>query len=138
MSDARVVSTSRVYVPVLSFRAARNYLHSTDLYPELIAGAAISGWQVDGPIDIRFNRRISTQAAFHFGGSSEESEESEAVTARFSLGVGQETVVGRILATKQPVTGRRPYDERPIWTNERVRQTKSWLPIFAAPRRNRT
>src|SRR4051812_6322440 len=102
MSNAPSVSTSRVYAPVLSFRGARNYLHSTNVYPELIAGAAACGWQVDGAIDIRFKRRFTTQVEFHFDGSAE-IEESAAVGARFTVGVGEETVVGRILATEVPV-----------------------------------
>jgi hypothetical protein len=114
MSNAPSVSTFRIHAPVLSFRGARNYLHSTDLYPELIAGAAACGWQVDGAVDIRFIRRTATQVAFHFDDRAE-IEEGAAVVARFTVGVGDETVAGRIVATHLPVTDRRPYDESPIW-----------------------
>src|SRR5437016_2072823 len=98
MSDAPAVQTSRIHAPVLSFRGTRNYLHSTDLYPELIAGAAVCGWQADGAIDIRFKHRITTQVAFHFDGSAD-IEESAAAAARFTVGVGQETMVGRMVPT---------------------------------------
>jgi len=96
------------------FKGARHYLHSTDLYPELIAGAAACGWRVDGTIDIRFKRSIATQPIFHFDGSVGGAE-SAAAAAEFTLGVGKETVVGRIVGSDRPVTGRKTYDERGIW-----------------------
>jgi hypothetical protein len=103
----------------MAFRGARHYLHSTDLYAELIAGAAKHGRPVDGAIDIRFKRPIVTQVEFHFDGDVE-AEDSGAAEARFAIGVGDRTIFGRISATGSPVIDRKPYDEQRIWSRAQI------------------
>jgi hypothetical protein len=119
VSRAKAPGPPQTYAPVMMFKGARHYLHSTDVYPELIAGAAACGWRIDGAIDIRFKKPLMTQPTFHFDGAVEVAE-SAAAPARFGFGVGGNTVFGRIEATGMPVTGRKAYDERTLWDSARI------------------
>jgi hypothetical protein len=117
-SDAPQRQSSFVHAPVVSFRASRTYVHSTDLYPELMAGAAAAGWTpIDGVVDLRFRSRITTQPEFHFAPEDwpESANGAENVAGEFDLCVGSRLRRGWIAASGRPVEGRKPYDERPIW-----------------------
>ena len=114
MNGTNGLQAPQVYAPTMMFKGARQYIHSTDLYPELITGAAACGWRVDGAIDIRFKRLLATQPEFQFAGSVGGAESATA-SVEFTLGVKGDTVVGRIVGTDRPVTARKTYDERGIW-----------------------
>lgn len=119
MKDAANPPFPAVRVPIVAYRGTRTYVHSTDLYIELMAAAVTLGLALDGPVDLRFKRAITSQVEFHFDGEVE-SDEAGAAPARFAIGSGDRTVFGRIAATGLPVTGRKPYDEHRIWDLARI------------------
>jgi len=100
--------------PLIVFRGARTYVHSTDLYIELMAATRELGLTLSGQVDLRIKRAITTQVEFHFDGEVELAE-AGAAPARFAIGTRDQTVFGRIVATDRAVTARKPYDERRIW-----------------------
>jgi hypothetical protein len=103
-----------LHVPVVAYRGVRTYVHSTTLYTELMAAAGALGLTLDGLVDLRFKRAITTRVEMHFDGEVESLEASEA-PARFAVGNGDRIVFGRIIGTDQPVTDRKPYDESGMW-----------------------
>jgi len=75
-----------VHAPVVMLRGSRNYVHSTDLYCELMAGAKAAGLaMIDGIVTLDIRSPITTQPEFHFG---ESGPIGGAVAANFELGVG--------------------------------------------------
>ena len=50
-----------VHEPVAEFRGARDYVHSTDLYDEIVRGAEALGLNFAGPVDLRIKARITRQ-----------------------------------------------------------------------------
>lgn len=102
-----------LHVPVVAYRGVRTYVHSTTLYTELMAAAGTLGLALDGLVDLRFKRAITTRVEMHFDGEVESLEATEA-PARFAVGNGDRIVFGRIIGTDQPVTDRKPYDESGI------------------------
>lgn len=107
-----------VHAPVVMLRGSRNYVHSTDLYCELMAGAKAAGLaMIDGIVTLDIRSPITTQPEFHFG---ESLAIGGAVAANFELGVGGRVVSGRIVCSNRAVIDRKPYDEERIWRHARV------------------
>jgi hypothetical protein len=107
-----------VHAPTFKFRGTRDYVHSTDMYIELLAGANAAGFSpIDGIVNLGIRRRITTQPEFHFG---VELEDKNVCPATFQLGTRTGVVFGAIVASNRPVVGRKPYDESPIWSEARV------------------
>ena len=108
-----------LYVPVVAYRGARTYVHSTTLYTELMVAAGALGLALDGLIDMRFTRAITTMVEIHFDGEVE-SLEASAAPARFAVGDRDRIVFGRIIGTDEPVIDRKSYDESGIWDIARI------------------
>ena len=107
-----------VHAPAFKFRGTRDYVHSTDMYAELLAGANAAGFSpVAGIVDLGVRRWIRTQPEFHFGA---ELEEKNSPPATFRLGTRIGIVFGAIVASDRPVIERIAYDESPIWTKARI------------------
>jgi hypothetical protein len=107
-----------VHAPTLDFRGTRNYIHSTDLYEELIAGAASAGLPpIDGNVELRFRNPIITQPEFHFG---DDVATSHGAAGSFTLGITDRTLSGQIVASDRPVSGRKSYEESRIWTHAQM------------------
>jgi hypothetical protein len=103
----------KLYAPELSFRGTRNYIHSTDLYEHLLAGSVAAGvGGVDGPIVLKFRRRIASQPEYAFQVAG---DETSGASSEFVLTIGGEPVRGVIRESGRPVDRRREYDERSIW-----------------------
>lgn len=134
MSGSGHPSLPAVRSPVMAFRGARTYVHSTDMYIELVAGARALGLAPSGAVDLRLKRGIDTQVEYHYDGAVEAAD-AAAAPVRFSFVAGATTVHGRILATDRPVDGRKPYDERAIWDRARIDDRSAALqaPCGAAP-----
>ena len=112
-----------VHAPTFKFRGWRDYVHSTDMYAELLAGANAAGFSpVDGIVDLAVRRWIRTQPEFHFGA---EVEEETVPPATFRLGTRTGIVCGAIIASDRPVIDRNPYDESPIWNNARIYRNRA-------------
>jgi len=59
-----------VHAPLVMLRGSRNYVHSTDLYCELMVGAKAAGLaMIDGIVTLDIRSPITTQPEFHFGES---------------------------------------------------------------------
>ena len=107
-----------IYAPTFQFRGTRHYVHSTDMYMELLAGADAAGFSpMDGIVHLGVRRPITTQPEFHFG---PESRDKDACPATFRLGTRTGVVCGTIVASDRPVVGRKSYDESPIWSMARL------------------
>jgi hypothetical protein len=101
------------------FRGARDYIHSTDLYDELIAGAKAARLPtLDGVIVLEMRAAIRTQPQFRF--SADEGPPLSRAAAVFRLGMGHEFVFGTIVPSERPVVGRKPYDESRIAREARI------------------
>jgi hypothetical protein len=106
---------SFVHAPKVAFLASRNYVHSTDLYQELMAGARALGFDIDGPIELRIRRLITNQPEFHYAQSSKGlPSDSPGV---FSLSASGILWHGVIFERDAPVVHRKPYDEMELWTH---------------------
>jgi hypothetical protein len=107
-----------IHAPTFKFRGTRDYVHSTDMYMELLAGADAAGFSpIDGIVNLGIRRWIRTQPEFHFG---VELEDKNAPPATFQLGTRTGVISGVIVASDRPVVGRNAYDESPIWSKARV------------------
>jgi len=107
-----------VHAPTFQFRGTRDYVHSTDMYTELLAGADAGGFSpVGGIVDLAVRRWIRTQAEFRFGAQL---QDNSAPPATFRVGTRTGVVSGAIVASDRPVIGRKAYDESPIWRNARI------------------
>jgi hypothetical protein len=117
-----------VHAPTMLFRGTRDYLHSTDIYGELIAGAHAAGLPpIDGIVALEMRMPITSQPEFHFGAAP--SSKSPAAAA-FRLGIQGDVVSGAIFASNRPVVGWRPYDESRISSEARINGRK--VELFAA------
>jgi hypothetical protein len=107
-----------VYAPTFEFRGTRDYVHSTDIYMELLAGADSGGFSpIDGIVNLKIRRWITAQPEFRFG---EELQGPIEPPATFQLGTRSGIISGLIVASDRPVVGRHPYDESPVWRKARV------------------
>ena len=103
----------KLYAPELSFRGARNYVHSTDLYEHLLAGLTGAGiGPVDGPMMLTIRRKIAAQPEFHFFPAG---DAREGASADFLVTARSQEIRGVIRESIRPVLQQREYDERPIW-----------------------
>jgi hypothetical protein len=107
------VATSLVHSPEVAYRAHRNYVHSTTLYGELIAGARAAGFEPDGPIELKVRRLMRGQPQFHYETRAQSALGNPPVT--FSLSAGGALWHGAVIERTEPVRQREAYDETPIW-----------------------
>jgi hypothetical protein len=52
--------------PAMAFRGSRDYVHSTDIYEEIVAGANCSQLVLSGTIDLHIREKITHRPIFHF------------------------------------------------------------------------
>lgn len=97
-----------VHTPPAVFRGEREYVHSTDLYEEVTAGAGIFGLEFDGPIDFRIRERITRSPCYEFNPDSPKQAGIAASCSFFSKG---DPWSCSILEGDQPVLAKKPYDE---------------------------
>jgi hypothetical protein len=112
MSTAEV-PMSFVHTPDMKFRAARNYVHSTDLYEELLRGAEAAGLDIDGKIELKMRRLLRKQPEFRYVRSPENLSKDAPV--EFSLSAAGVLWRGTVCERDAPVVNRKSYDEAPIW-----------------------
>lgn len=101
-----------VYRPIVALRGARSYVHSTDLYAEILSGAqALFGAPCQGPLTITFRALCAgTPRIFYCKSDPSEGEP----VAEFSIGVAHLRVAGAVLSEPPCVSARKPYDETRI------------------------
>jgi hypothetical protein len=105
------------HLPPTAFRAARDYVHSTDIYEEILAGARSMGLAPAGPVDLRMRSRMSRHPIYHFRLRDAAAAGHAAATADIVLGETPWSV--DVIETPDPVTAHKPYDETPVWSRTR-------------------
>jgi hypothetical protein len=107
------------HLPAAAFRGTRDYVHSTDIYEEILAGARAIGGTPDGPMDLRLRGRMTRRPAYHFRRGARAAA-GNAAPASADIVLGGKAWTVEVLETDEPITARKPYDETPVWS--RVRQ----------------
>lgn len=105
------------YQPMIAFRGSRDYIHSTDIYEEIIYGAALAGLDFEGPIDLRIRTKIARRpriAIFHAGAVVDNAAVTCAFNSRGS------SYIAAISETAELVTDRKAYDDSPAATESRI------------------
>jgi hypothetical protein len=98
--------------PAAAFRGSRDYIHSTDIYEEIIAGANVMGLVPSGQIGLQIRRKIVRRPIYLFSRRALP-EEKDAAYANIGLS-GSEWLV-RVVDTAQPVEATKTYDEQRIF-----------------------
>lgn len=104
--------------PVATFRGARDYVHSTDLYEEIVAGAQAAGVVVEGPIDLRIRGRITHRPIYAFAPCADAPDRHAPATCTYRSGTARWGVT--IRESEEPVSARKPYDESPASRFSRI------------------
>ena len=112
---------SFVHAPSVAFRAHRDYLHSTTLFKELLAGAEAAGLAPEGPIELRVRRLMRRQPELHYSPSPIAAFED--APAVFSLQASGAVWHGAVVERELPIVAREPYDETPIASRAVVEST---------------
>lgn len=102
--------TRHVFEPEARLRGTRDYVHSTDLYEEIAAGASQAGLQFSGPLDFRIRAKVTHRPRYLFQPAGE-AVGAHAATCTFKS--GDEAWVAVVTETDQTVLARKPYDEGP-------------------------
>lgn len=95
--------------PPVAFRGSREYVHSTDLYEEIMAGAESAGHVVEGPIDLRIRTRLTRRPIYAFAPLTDVPDKHAPATCTFRSGAWQWSVT--IRESAETVSARKPYDE---------------------------
>jgi hypothetical protein len=101
---------SFVYEPEARLRGSRDYVHSTDLYEEIEAGAKAAGLGFEGPIDFRIRAKITHRPRYVYKRVGEPVG-SNVATCAFNN--GNEAWVVVVNEQEIAVIERKPYDEGP-------------------------
>jgi hypothetical protein len=115
------------YKPEIAFRGLRSYVHSTDLYEQLLLGAVKNGVFPDGPIDVRIRRAVTRHVEFRYSNLPQTRASGAPVT--FSLRAGSELWSGYAEELNEDVHLSKPYDETPIWTNAQCDGRSVWTNV---------
>lgn len=99
-----------VFEPEARLRGSRDYVHSTDLYEEIAAGAAQAGLHFSGPLDFRIRARITHRPRYLYQ-PADHPVPANAATCTFMN--GSEAWMAVVTETDQFVVERKPYDEGP-------------------------
>ena len=104
--------------PPVVLRGGRDYVHSTDLYTDLVAALASHGVATCREFDLKIKGKIVTQPRFDFyrGHSSPVGDKPSAI-AKFWTAT--ENWVAHVVPGLDPVASRKPYDESGIWLKVR-------------------
>jgi hypothetical protein len=102
--------TPFVFEPEACLRGTRDYVHSTDLYEEIVARATRAGLRLSGPLDFRIRAKVTHRPRYLYQ-RADQPVPANAATCTFMN--GSEAWVAVVTETDQPVTERKPYDEGP-------------------------
>jgi hypothetical protein len=110
--------------PAAAFRGSRDYVHSTDIYEEIIAGANVMNLRPSGKIDLHIRRKIVSRPIYHFTRQAFGGKEDVAY-ARIELS-GAEWLV-RVLNTEHLVKAVKAYDEHRIFDASSIEENSIFL-----------
>jgi len=113
----------KIISPDLCFKGARNYVHGTTIYQEIVGGAAqIAQHPADGPIRIDIRDPLLNQGNFHFKTKGDLNKVPAGITANFSVRCGKQTINGWVSDNGKPVLRRIPYEESLIWESLKIEE----------------
>lgn len=100
-----------IHEPPAVFRGSRDYVHSTDIYEEIVAGAALANLGFEGPVDLRIRAKIMCRPRYVYFPAGDPVAEA-AVTCAFRS--GGMAYVAAVTETANPVVARKDYDESSV------------------------
>jgi hypothetical protein len=103
--------TEFYHEPPAAFRGSRDYVHSTDIYEEMVSGANLANLRPSGRIDLHIRRKILSRPIYQF--TREAFAGEDPAYARIELS-GSEWLV-RVISTEHPVEASKTYDEQRIF-----------------------
>jgi hypothetical protein len=99
-----------IFEPETRLRGTRDYVHSTDLYEQIVAGARAAGLSFHGPLDFRIRGKITHRPRFAYQLASLPADPN-VVTCTFTS--GNENWMAVVSESDEIVTACKPYDEGP-------------------------
>jgi len=109
------MSSEFFYSPPAAFRGGRDYIHSTDIYQQIIDGALSNGWSIGGPMDLRINRKMTRQVVYRY--SSAPSAAAKSAGAVGLIELNGKTWHVELQDSGDPVGDVKRYDEAQIWNS---------------------
>ncbi len=116
--------TRFMYEPEARLRGMRDYVHSTDLYEEIVAGAAQADLYFSGPLEFRIRAKVTHRPRYEFQPLGD-AVGANVATCTFTS--GSEAWVAVVSETDQLVVERKPYDEGPAAQFSTVKGMKAAL-----------
>lgn len=98
--------------PPAAFRETRDYVHSTDIYEEIVSGTRGINIPFEGPIELRMRSRMTHRPTYRFG--PQEIVTLEGSCASCAFATNAETWHVAVSETPEPILERKSYDESPI------------------------
>lgn len=105
-----------LFEPTAAFRGPRDYVHSTDIYEEITAGARYHGIPLNCGLDLRILRKICFRPVYSF---VKDGDADTTDAAAIALLRGSRWHV-KIIETTEPVVARKSYDEQKIFNASRI------------------
>lgn len=115
-------TTAFVHTPPAAFRGSRGYVHSTDLYEEILRSVAAARLSFDGPIDLRIKLRMTKAPRYVLSPAGGDVPAELAAQCSFNSAGTAWTCA--VTETEQEVTDRKAYDESPASTFGRFEARK--------------
>lgn len=109
-----------IHDPVAHLRGSRDYIHSTDLYEEIVRGAEAAGLIFAGPIDLRIKAKITRRPRYRFAEEGVSPVGAEAIAAQCRFHHEGRKWLALVTESSEHVTGRKSYDEGPAATHGAV------------------
>lgn len=100
------------FAPPAAFRETRDYVHSTDIYEEIVSGARRINIPFEGPIELRMRSRITHRPTYRIG--PQESVDLDGSCASCVFAANRQTWHVAVSETSEPILERKSYDESPI------------------------
>jgi hypothetical protein len=107
------MSSEFYFRPVAAFRGGRDYVHSTDIYQQILDGAALNGWSIRGPMDLRINRKMTRQLTYRY--STSPGVDTKLTGASGTIELNEKIWHVELQEIGDPVGDTKPYDEALIW-----------------------
>lgn len=106
-----------IHEPPAALRGSRNYVHSTDIYEEIVKGAALANLGFEGPVDLRIRRKLVRRPRYTYIIAGEPVGAAAVTCAFQSRGT---TYVVAVTETEDRVIERNAYDENWVVTNSAI------------------
>lgn len=112
------MSPEFVYEPEAALRGSRDYIHSTDIYQQILDGASSNGVRTGGGMDLRIRRKMIRRVLYRY--FRDPSAESEWASMVGLIEINDEPWRVEIREMADPVVRTKPYDEARICDASRL------------------